>query len=526
MVSIENADLDGNGRDVPVGGRDTDHVFARELISKVPTKLATYPKSKSNPRGRPTARGEVVTGNVVGTMRMGKYNHFVYDKVTIVPKGESANYMPSKDFGILGNVEDGELLYSDSGDLGMMNHREPIGAPPRGNPWRYNAEEKTVYWWEGMPSRIDKDTVTAHLERKGYEVVRNKHLNPNSDTFKKDYESAHTFPLMMPESPKTPEFKNWFNNSKVVDENGNPKVVYHGTFNDFVEFDRNYAKDNYGRPETSMDMVGSWFTTEHQSKFYADPEKPLGDKVGKTMEVFLSIQNPYVVDWQGQNPLEVYTTRTKKIEDAIADFEETNIAFEYNKINEKLRKTGKGTNSLNDYERSVLLDYREERKKYLDNFREAKSNASKQDTLTRFSKIVEEKGGSEGFRDWAKGQGYDGVYLQETTGDAFGEFNPADMWIAFEPNQIKSATNNTGAFDPKNPNINFMPKKAKGAEGLRLLDDDVVQLDKSNLEYFMPAKGVNLEDYMDRKMLALAIDRLGIGQRKTGIQRVQRKSST
>ena len=105
--------------------------------------------------------------------------------------------------------------------------------------------------------------------------------------------------------------------------------------------------------------------------------------------------------------------------------------------------------------------------------------------------------------------------MQETTGDAFGEFNPADMWIAFEPNQIKSATNNTGAFDPKNPNINFMPKKAKGAEGLRLLDDDVVQLDKSNLEYFMPAKGVNLEDYMDRKMLALAIDRLGIGQRKT-----------
>lgn len=396
----------------------------------------------------------------------------------------------------------------------------------------YGEKELKKLIQDGNYLILEKGGLVEYLDSKGFDALRiseettapeystiavwdNKKIKSaigNRGTF----DPSNPDIRFMPEAPKTPEFKNWFNNSKVVDENGNPKIVYHGTFNDFVEFDRNYAKDNYGRPDTSMDMVGSWFTTEHQSKFYADPEKPLGDKVGKTMEVFLSIQNPYVVDWQGQNPLEVYTTRTKKIEDAIADFEETNIAFEYNKINEKLIKTGKGTNSLNDYERSVLLDYREERKKYLDNFREAKSNASKQDTLTRFSKIVEEKGGSEGFRDWAKGQGYDGVYLQETTGDAFGEFNPADMWIAFEPNQIKSATNNTGAFDPKNPNINFMPKKAKGAEGLRLLDDDVVQLDKSNLEYFMPAKGVNLEDYMDRKTLALAIDRLGIGQRKTG----------
>ena len=94
LVSIENADLKGNGRKVPKGGMDTDHVFARELISEVPTKLATYPKSKSNPRGRPTAKGDIVTGNVVGTMKMGKYNHYVYDKVTIVPKDGNANYMP------------------------------------------------------------------------------------------------------------------------------------------------------------------------------------------------------------------------------------------------------------------------------------------------------------------------------------------------------------------------------------------------------------------------------------------------
>lgn len=37
---------------------------------------------------------------------------------------------------------------------------------------------------------------------------------------------------------ETDAFKNWFGNSKVVDENGNPKVVYHGSFNEFDTFDK------------------------------------------------------------------------------------------------------------------------------------------------------------------------------------------------------------------------------------------------------------------------------------------------
>jgi hypothetical protein len=36
---------------------------------------------------------------------------------------------------------------------------------------------------------------------------------------------------------KTPEFKKRFEGSKVVDENGNPLVVYHGTNAKFNTFD-------------------------------------------------------------------------------------------------------------------------------------------------------------------------------------------------------------------------------------------------------------------------------------------------
>lgn len=45
---------------------------------------------------------------------------------------------------------------------------------------------------------------------------------------------------------KTPEFKNWFGNSKIVDNQGNPKVLYHGTFRDFNEFNSDLANQEHG----------------------------------------------------------------------------------------------------------------------------------------------------------------------------------------------------------------------------------------------------------------------------------------
>ena len=124
--------------------------------------------------------------------------------------GKQAEAMPlgarkgEPDHGLLGNVEKGEILYSKSGDLGMMNHSESIGAPARGNPWRYREESKTVYYWGEKPVELDKDAVEILLEAKGYEVkgLKHIHLNGNSPNFAKMYEDAHAFPLL--ESPNKP----------------------------------------------------------------------------------------------------------------------------------------------------------------------------------------------------------------------------------------------------------------------------------------------------------------------------------
>jgi hypothetical protein len=278
LVSIESTGLEGNGRKVPVGGKDTDHVFARKLTNEVPTKLATYPKSKSNPRGRPTAKGEVVTGNVIGTMRMGKFNHFVYDEVRVVPFGQKNMPKRSPDHGLLGNVENGELLYSKTGDLHMMNHSEPISAAPRGNPWRYNAAEEAVYWWEGMPTKLDKDTVTAHLERKGYNVKRNKALDANSENFARDYESAHAFPLKQMPAKEKP-FKPRLQKDSVL--------LRDGTIIEASGLRPTY--DKYGRSQ--MERAGDSHSQALFKWVRENPKNKLAKKIGwKTQEEFFDYE--------------------------------------------------------------------------------------------------------------------------------------------------------------------------------------------------------------------------------------------
>lgn len=57
---------------------------------------------------------------------------------------------------------------------------------------------------------------------------------------------------------RAPEFIEWFGKSKLVDENGEPMVFYHGTFQGgFTEFDRRWSL-NVRRE--SMDTVGIWFS--------------------------------------------------------------------------------------------------------------------------------------------------------------------------------------------------------------------------------------------------------------------------
>ena len=78
-------------------------------------------------------------------------------------------------------------------------------------------------------------------------------------------------------------FKKWFGNSKVVDENGEPLVVYHGTENNFKIF------KNLGQSRQIGANVGFFFTdSENMAKEYANNKR--------VIPTYLSLQNPLIVE--------------------------------------------------------------------------------------------------------------------------------------------------------------------------------------------------------------------------------------
>lgn len=86
----------------------------------------------------------------------------------------------------------------------------------------------------------------------------------------------------------SPEFRQWFGDSKVVDENGEPLVVYHGTKGDFQTFKPSVG--SYGR---GIYLTPSgWFA----GAAYADSEG------GNVMPVHAAISSPYVIEASDTEP--------------------------------------------------------------------------------------------------------------------------------------------------------------------------------------------------------------------------------
>lgn len=169
---------------------------------------------------------------------------------------------------------------------------------------------------------------------------------------------------------RTPAFKKWFGDwekpvahSKVVDENGEPRVVYHGTDEDFTAFDDAYTGG-----------VGFYFA--YDTDHYVAREKK------NKMAVFLNIKNPV-------------SSET------------------YHRIDKEVDGGGNPQRIMN----------------------------------IRFMSL-----------------GYDGIIRGLEI-------------IAFSPSQIKSATDNTGAFDGTNPDIRY---SIIGEKGVRNLAD--AQRVTANLE--------------------------------------------
>lgn len=174
---------------------------------------------------------------------------------------------------------------------------------------------------------------------------------------------------------ETPEFKKWFGDSKVVDANGQPLRVYHGTNSDI---------DKFGH-QANVDRTRSFGLKQDGDFFFTDNADTAGtyadDEGGNIVPVYLKIENPHEIDAEGNW---------------------------YNHGNDGRFGGKKG--------------------------------------ITRQA------------IDDAIAGGHDGVIVRNVVDDLDGHGEPSDVYVAFNREQIKSATGNNGTFDANNPSILFSRK--------------------------------------------------------------------
>ena len=217
-------------------------------------------------------------------------------------------------------------------------------------------------------------------------------------------------------APKTEAFKRWFGNSKVVDENGEPLVMYHYTassedFSKFATKENVELGSHFGTKEQILDI-------DDRGEYNAKP---------RVLPVYLSIQNPIRLrDDGGFQPARVL----RQLDDMglLTDRQYNALASESSeqKANSKIRdlliKAG--------YDGVVYINRRE--------------------------------GYGRSASVWGDAQ----LFGSRWSDQQWLEKHPEgkDSYIAFNPTQIKSATGNIGTFDAKKPDIRYSLRIMRGEE--------------------------------------------------------------
>lgn len=208
--------------------------------------------------------------------------------------------------------------------------------------------KRSVKWAKaGSWNTVESKWFNDYIKDRGYDSFYVKEggvknlaiLDPKQaksvfNEFKEGAADSPKFSIAAPKNSK--EFDNWFDNSAVVDENGEPLVVFHGTMSNFNQFDQSHlgketralsAKLGFffsGNPNISSSYTvkpnpyqNLWYSRKDGSWYERANEAAL-NMFGKTayrpggnvMPVFLSIQNPYVVDYKGGDYSDIPFSKT------------------------------------------------------------------------------------------------------------------------------------------------------------------------------------------------------------------------
>lgn len=235
--------------------------------------------------------------------------------------------------------------------------------------------------------------------------------------------------------PALRNFWNWFGDSKVVDDKGRPRVMYHQTGAVFEEFNLENQKAGKRDFETPLGY------------FFKKDTKDIGFEGKIQMPLYLRAEN--ILEVQTREQLVALISKNKEYADIVAQIKKIDDRYSKTldenekKENEELQvvwdKAFK-TKEISEEEYEKLADAIMSKYTPEDFFE--KWEAEKQELELKAKTILTQE---------IKDMGYDGLHLVNDRG-SIGRI--VDTTVVFEPTQIKS-TQNRGTFSPNIGNIYF-----------------------------------------------------------------------
>lgn len=348
---------------------------------------------------------------------------------------------------ILRNVIDSSTVKTPATDLMIFDPNQLKSVDNQGT---FSSESNDIYYQTAEESAEWRDTDIRLRDNEANFDIAGRHLAPNGKLSNLSYRDWVTV--------RTPSFIRWFGDwmnspeeaSKIVDENGEPMAMYHGSLESFSEFSRDFA----GRSADTAG-VGFWFSDrEDFARSFASAEWQ-GEGTPQVYSVFLNIRNPRVYSSTPGLTYAQYKALTSEIErlsGLISRYEaSTGRAISERELNQLREERDRIISSL---EGSTDLDAYES---FKSDMLIASGMSAKDVKDSGFSFYGEDNASAinERYISAMRSQGYDGIIIRDTKfdSDLIGEsFNT--QYVAFDPNQIKSV-NNRGAFSSDNPDIYY-----------------------------------------------------------------------
>lgn len=245
--------------------------------------------------------------------------------------------------------------------------------------------------------------------------------------------------------------------SKVVDENGEPMVVYHGTTAPgFTAFDSSVVP--WAEPVDNKFYFSNDKRTALLYAGFVDKEADLNqgdilEETGAIYSAFLNLRNPKEVSFDDATySHEIYGVKSK---DGKEYWEDENGRVFYT--------DGDATNWAK--ENGIEFDPDED--------------------LSTTTRSTDEEAMK------AMAEGYDGLIIREVVdamNEDYTEYITADDYIVFSPTAIKSATQNRGTFDASNADITFSVVARDGRGKALTAETFVTRLDGSVDWFVMPKR--------------------------------------